>query len=260
MPKEYTPKCAYKDRKGVRCEHKRDARGRFGPYCYWHRSYSVQYVKQGHDNSLLQSKNVRTLVENGTGKMYRRGKPVQDITAQLRPWESHASLLENGLLMSRGMSSRVAVATEKLDDVRDVNPGYVSSHAVERFDKLGSCLVRTGIRQEDMGIMRLQGLTVVPFSHDIEHRGVPKTFPLLQHDVIMVHDHDSRSGQDSVYVLDPSIAMFAPVDDPESDIDVRELPPEKTPYSDGVFVAPAGNYLYSPHMRWERFSSKWFAE
>lgn len=253
MAKQYVPMCGMKG-----CKNKKDAQGRFGNFCYWHRNFDYTYVKNGGD------KKYQSLSQGGIGlgRPYKyKGKTLYDPSSEIPPVAYFSSVLSNGLGISSQLSNRLSWACSKMDNQKDTVPQFALEHANERFDQMGKLLVSTKIGKENIGVMHMKGFTTQPYSDTLSVRGVPTKYPAMEHDVIVVYDNESiKGGSGKVYVVDPSIAALAPVDNKSDPIDVQKFPPEKTPFSDGVHISPVENYLQSSTFSWDKFGVKWMNE
>lgn len=244
----YVKNCAMKG-----CKNKADAQQRFGGYCYWHRNYDRNFILSGGDNAYVKSR-IRALAESHgiDGKIRQAYVP-----ATLPPAQVYANLYKSGYGMSSDMSKRIGWACHKMEHDNDTNPQWVRENSEERFNQMGSLLLKTKIDKESFGIMHVEGLTLKPFSTSISTVGRESHHPHVSHDVILISDYDEkRMSEPKVYAIDPNIAMFAPTENP-GDLSTDEFPSGRTPFTEGVWVVPMEKYVKSPLMKWDRFGDQW---
>lgn len=255
---QYVPKCAARSPGGGRCSHKRDAQGRFGPYCYWHRNYDPGYLNSGGDARRLRAYRRRF---GGTAQWRRYVGGRRFSGGQTPAHVASGEILAEGLEVGREMGRNLGIVLRSMEDPEvDVVPSAVRERAQQRFDRVGQILVSRGVPYQDLGVMHVKGLRVRPFSSTMGIKGRERSLPDVEHDVVIVRQR-SGAGQsrDVIVGIDPAVAMFAPVRSGEEDrpLDPEEFPPGKTPFDEGVFIARADTMLNNPSMKWEFFKQEW---
>ena len=257
MAKTYIPKCTARTPHG-RCQNRRDARGRFGSYCYQHRNYSAEYIKSGGDRA-----RTRQLKRRFGGVMRWRKFLRQGRGAEFHPYAAAGEVYSETLEVGQKLGQRLGYVLNKLEDDSDTTPAAVRAQAEERFDRVGKLLYQSGVDFKNIGYMSLRGLRVTPFSGTMGVKGRETEHPDIEHDVILVREPRGKGqNREVIIAIDPNVAMFAPVrkGEEEKPLDPIDFPAGKTPFDEGVYITRADSYLNSSNMKWNSYKQVWLDE
>ena len=226
---------------------------RYGGYCYEHRNYSIQYVVTGGDRRRIA--NARRVI----GGKKRWIKSVNR-GLELPPYDSAGEHIASHVGVSNELGRRIGYVLGNIEAPHDTTPEWVEKHSGERLDKAGKMLVSSGVDVKDIGLIHTADLKVSPYSGSAYVRGRLSHLPQVEHDALIVRDPKGKNSNiDRHVVLDPNIAMLAPVDRSEKGkpLNAEDFPPGLTPFDEGMYISDLGSYLSGPQISWGKYKIEW---